>query len=84
MVHNTRAKLADFGHWSYFLGELYNNVPYRNDKNVDYYLIIYIYIDYYIYIDRPFKNARVFISPRRKCATATVKRLDPYMVILCT
>ena len=80
LVHKARAKLADFRHSSYFLGELYNNVPYKNDKTVDYYLIIYILI---IYIVRPFINAHVFIGTRRKCAAATVyKRLDPYLFIL--
>ena len=72
LVHKTRANSADCGHWSYFLGELYTNVPYQNNKTVDYYLIIYTLITIYIYIARLFVNARVFMSTRRKCAAATV------------
>ena len=64
----------------YLLGELYNNVPYKNNKTVDYYLVIYIFI-IYIYCP-PFISARVFISTRQKCAAATVyKRMDPYLLI---
>ena len=49
LVNKTRAKLADLEHLSYFLGELYNNVPYTNNKTVDYYFIIYILIIIYIF-----------------------------------
>ena len=56
LVHKTRAKHAYFGLWSYFLGELYNIapyknnrtvdiVPYKNNKTVDFYLVIYILIN---------------------------------------
>ena len=48
LVHNAIAKLADFGHRSYSLSDLYNNVPYKNDTTVDYCLIIYILIIIYL------------------------------------
>ena len=58
LVHKTRAKQAYFGLWSYFLGELYNIVPYKNNTTVDivpyknnktdYYQDLYILIIIYI------------------------------------